>query len=157
MRTMGLGTGWIVLAAAIAAGLLEPRSVVGQDANAQAAPVAAESLERTFTFIGNELRITIAGPGAGTLRVVRGQLGRIEVVARSYGGIPVAALGSDVDGQLVLDSGPAARADYIVTIPRETRLGVRLAGHPGATLSPLDQTASWSWPAHATEPAQKLP
>lgn len=124
----------------------------------QAAPAATESLERTFPFVGNELRVTISGPGAGTLRVARGELGQAGLVARSAGGVPAANLEeSPGRTELTLDSGPAARVDYVLTIPAQARLTVRLAGRPGATLSQLDQAGGWTWPAHAAEPLKQLP
>ncbi len=146
----------VLVAAVLVAGLgMGGASLAAQ--GTQAAP-GAEALQRTFTFVGNELRVTISGPGAGTLRVARGEVGQVGLVARAADGVPAAAL-QDAAGrsEMTLDSGPAARVDYVLTIPADTRLSVRLAGRPAASLSTLEQAGGWSWPAHSAEAPQPLP
>ena len=162
MGRNGMGPGVVVALAMVLAALVPGNGQLAAQgapgAYGQAAPAAPESLQRTFTFVGNDLRVTIAGPGAGTLRVNRGEVGQISVVARSAGGVPAAAL-AEAPGrsEMSLDSGAAGRVDYVLTIPADARLSVRLAGRPAATLSPVDQSGGWSWPAHTAEPLQPLP
>jgi hypothetical protein len=145
-----------VVLTAVCAASLAAQNAPGS--NAQASPAAVESLDRTFPFVGNQLRVTISGPAAGTLRVARGDLGEVGVVARATGGVPAAALDQSTgQSEMTLDSGPATRVDYVLTLPGDARLDVRLAGRPAASLSPIEQNGGWSWPAQAAAPLQPLP
>lgn len=162
----GLGTWGRVVGAAVVvtAVLSSARGVAAQ--GAQSAPPeyrqmsrgAIQTFARSFPFVGNELRVTIHGAAAGRLHVVRGEMGTVNVFSRATGGLALGVLDGPIDqGEMTLESGPASRVDYVLTIPAETRLTVRVAGHPGATLSPLDMTGNWSWGAQPAEPAVALP
>ncbi len=147
----------IMLVSAALAGL--PAAAAAQaPGGAQAAPAAAELMQRTFTFIGTELRVTIAGSAAGTIQVVRGQSGVIALTTRGTGGLPTASLTSDAEpGQLTLSSGTAARVDYVLAVPAGTYVSVHLPGHPAATLGAQEDHAAWSWPGQPGPEIQPLP
>ncbi len=120
-------------------------------AQAAAPPeVQPATLQRAFVFIESELRVTIAGEAPGTIQVVRGELGRIDLTARGMGALPAAGLVGGTPSELTLASAGATRTDYVLVVPADVRVTISRAGQPGVTLGTLDRQARWSWPAQAT-------
>jgi len=124
----------------------------------QAAPAQAQAstMQRAFVFLDDELRVTIAGEAAGTIQVVRGEQGRIDLTASGIGASPAAGLSGNTPSELTLASAGATRADYVLVVPADVRVTISRAGHPGVTLGTLDREARWSWPAEPA-PTPALP
>jgi len=112
------------------------------------------TLQRAFVFLDDALRVTIAGEAPGTIQVVRGERGRIDLTARGLGASPAAGLTGDTPSELTLVSAGAARADYVLVVPADVRVTISRAGHPGVTLGTLDREARWSWPAQPARTAE---
>lgn len=148
---------WILLMGAALAGGPAAASAQAPGA-AQAAPAAADLMQRAFTFIGTELRVTVAGSAPGTIQVLRGEPGIIGLSTRTVGGLPTAALAPDAEpGHLTLSSGTAARVDYVLTVPNGTYVSVHLPGFPSATLGAEEEQAAWSWSAQPGPDIKPLP
>lgn len=138
--------GWPVAATAQAPGAAQP------------APVAADLVQQTFTFIGTELRVTIAGAAGGTIQLVRGAPGMLALRARAVGGLPSAALVPQAEpGELTLTSGTATRVDYVLTVPQNAYVSVHLPGHPAATLGSNEERGAWTWPPQPGPVLKPLP
>ncbi len=131
----------------LAATLALPTAAAAQ----QAAPaeVQPETLQRAFVFLDNDLRVTIAGEAPGTIQVVRGEVGRIDLTARGAGALPAAGLVGGTPAELTLASGGAIRAEYTLVVPPDVRVTISRTGQPGVTLGTLDREGRWSWPAQA--------
>ncbi len=129
---------------------------VGARAQQAAPEYQPATMQRAFVFLEDELRVTIAGEAAGTIQVVRGEQGRIDLTARGAGGAPAAGLVGGSPSELTLASAGATRADYVLVVPADVRVTIARAGQPGVTMGTLDREARWSWPAQAT-PTPELP
>ncbi len=138
----------------VAAALVLPNALAAQEAAPPEAYPA--TFQRAFVFLDSDLRITIAGEAAGTIQLVRGEAGRIDLTARGVGSMPAAGLVGGSPSELTLTSAGATRADYVLVVPGDVRVTVSRAGQPGVTLGTLDREARWSWPAQTT-PTPELP
>ncbi len=134
--------GWQVVL--VGAALALPVGVGAQQPAPEAQPA---TMQRAFVFLDDELRVTIAGEAGGTIQVMRGEQGRIDLTARGMGAAPAAGLVGGTPSELTLASAGAARADYVLVVPADVRVTVNRAGHPGVTMGTLDREARWSWPA----------
>lgn len=124
--------------------------LVPDPAAAQEWQVARES----FTFVGNQLTIHVDAEAPGTLRVIRGAPGSVRVASRTDRGFSAAGLaGND---ELTLTSAGSGAVDYLVTVPDDVRVRVRL---PGATLGESiprrkrSRSFEWSHPDAASRDA----
>ncbi len=134
--------GWQVVL--VGAALALPVGVRAQQAAPEYQPATTQ---RAFVFLEDELRVTIAGEAAGTIQVMRGEQGRIDLTARGVGAAPAAGLLGGTPSELTLASAGATRTDYVLVVPADVRVTIRRAGHPGVTMGTLDREARWSWPA----------
>lgn len=139
------------MAAALVAGL--PAAAATQSAGGAApAPPATESLQRSYVFLSNQLAVTVTGDAPGSIQVLRGENGRLDVSGRALGGLPAAALVSDIVPELTLAAAGSARVQYVLVVPADARVSLRLPGRPAAeTLGTLDRAATWTWPASPAE------
>jgi len=110
---------------------------------ATALPASAQLdvARRSFIFLDTNLTIEVVSENAGALRVLRGEAGIVEVAGRAPGGFPAFALGGREGDNLQLTSIGAADADFVVIVPEDVRVKIRLpksskietAGRPSAT------------------------
>jgi hypothetical protein len=114
---------------------------------AQPAASAPEPVQRSFVYLGHDLRVTIAADAAGTIQVVRGEDGRLDLNGRATGGLATAGLANDARDELTLTSSGASRIDWVLAVPRDVRVSLRLPDQPAATLGTLAPSGSWSWAA----------
>jgi hypothetical protein len=127
------------------------------DAGAQAAPAVARTLERSFTYLGSDLRVTISSGAPGTIELMRGDAGILRLTASASGGLPGAGFdASQTTAELTLSAPGAEKVDYLLEVPTDVRVTVRVAGQPGVTMGTLDRTASWRWQARPST-LQALP
>jgi len=112
-----------------------------------ATPLAAQKdvARRTFTFLDNDLTIEVSDSESGVLQVVRGGRGRVEVAARAPDGIPAFGLGGRGNNALLLTAAGADRVDYVVIVPEDVRIRVRLPGRPVAETAPRGRTSTFTW------------
>lgn len=95
---------------------------------AAAMPVSAQEYgvnRRVFTFLDNEVTIEVAAETGGTLHVVRGEPGRLDVSGRVEGGFSSFALGGR-GNRLRLTAVGGESASFIVVVPEEAYLRVQL-------------------------------
>jgi len=112
-----------------------------------AAPVAAQRdvARRSFTFLDNDLTIDVVGGESGVLQVLRGGNGRIEVAARSAGGIPGFGLGGRDHNALRLTATTAGHVEYLVIAPEDVRIRVRLPGRGTPEVVSRRPSATYTW------------
>lgn len=131
---------------AIAAAVLATLVLVASNASAQSADV----VRRSYTFVATELEIHVVASTPGRLRLMHGGWGEVDVTGRSQDGIVATALGDEngTDGVLTLTCLGGSRADFIVVVPPEVRVRIRLPGQ--TTASVFDRThdvTTYPWPA----------
>lgn len=113
---------------------------------AAAAPAAAQergASHRQFTFLDTDLTIEVLTDLPGTLQVVRGEPGVVDVAGKVPGGLSAAALGGREGDHLRLSAAGGSHADFIVVIPEDVYLRVNLpnqksgelGGRPAATFT----------------------
>jgi hypothetical protein len=106
----------MVLALALAA--------VAGDASAQ----EYQTTRRSYTFMDNRLKVTVAAEAAGELHVIRGERGRVEVAARSDDGFPGFGLAGSPYRELTLTAPGAGRVQYLLVVPGRVSVSVQLPG-----------------------------
>ena len=124
----------LVLAAAIA-----------QSANAQEWSLS----RRAFTFHDHNLTINVISDGSGTLQILRGEAGRVEVAARAPLGIPGFAMGGREGDELRLSAAGAEQVDYLVVVPEDIRVRVRLPHRKNGEVASTRPSANYSWGGEA--------
>lgn len=113
-----------------------------QEASAQ----EREVLRRTFTFIENDLTVEIDAEAPGELQIARGGLGRVDVAARAAEGFAGLGLAGGSADRLVLTAMGAERVQYLVLVPAEVRVKVRIPGSDRTmTVTSWDRVARYSW------------
>ncbi len=129
-----------MVVAALAAGAALPRV-----ARAQQAVVLQPTEHRLFTFLGSSLTVDVQSDAPGTVHVIHGQRGQVEVTARAANGFAGFGI-SDTRERLTLTSAGATRVDYLVVVPEQAAVRVRLPGAGAAqTFGTLERSASYSW------------
>jgi hypothetical protein len=99
-----------------------------------------------LTFIGNTLEIEVLVEVPGTLRLIQGRLGEVDVTARALSGIAGAALSGADHATLQLSAVGAERVEYLVAVPEGAQVRIRLPGRPLVeTLGTLQKTAVYTW------------
>jgi hypothetical protein len=123
------------LFAAFAAGLLVlPTGLAGQEHR------------RSYVFLDNRLDVAVLTTAPGTLHVVRGGRGRIEVASRSTGdGFAAFGLGGGHTRQLSLTGAGTDMLHYLVVVPERVAVRVRLPDGQTVSMTPRQQHASHSW------------
>lgn len=121
-----------------------------------AAPVAAQEWQvarETFPFAGNRLTILVDAETPGTLRIIRGLPGSVRIASRAPMGFTAAGLGER--DELILSSIGTGPVDYMVAVPEEVWVQVRL---PGSTFGEAvasrirSRTFAWGDAASAARP-----
>jgi hypothetical protein len=109
-------------------------------ATAQEWQVSRES----FAFAGHRLTIYVDSETAGTLRVMRGAPGSVRVAGRAPMGFTAAGLAEH--DALTLTAAGAGPVDYMVAVPHEVWVQVRLPGRAlGEAMSGHTRARTFSW------------
>jgi hypothetical protein len=120
----------------------------------QPLPAAAQEFDvarRAYTFLDSHLDIAVIAEAAGTLQVVRGERGRVEVAARSLNGFPGFALGGAPSRQLRLTAPGAQAVDYLVIVPEQVTVRVVLPGSLPVTLPTGAAAGTYKWNSSGAE------
>jgi hypothetical protein len=112
----------------------------------------AQVARRLFTFLDNDVTVEVATDAPGTLQIVRGEDGQIDVAARVPGGLSSAALGGRESDRLRLTAVGGSRADFIVTVPEDTYVRVYLPNHKAGSLASTRGGGSYTWEGRNPQP-----
>lgn len=123
----------IALAAAAAAVRPAPAAAQSHD---------AETVRQTYTFLADRLTVRVDAGVPGTLRLIRGQPGRLEVTARVLRGLPGFGLSDQGGHVLQVTTVGGEHADYILVVPEAVRVLVRLPDRPVAEVVGARQDAA---------------
>lgn len=112
-------------------------------------PAAAQDTgvaRQRFTFLDHNLLIDVQADAPGTLRIVRGQAGMIDAAGSARPGFVSFGLARRGRAELSLTAVRAERVDYIVVVPPDVRVEVRLPGRRDTELlGALRETATFRW------------
>lgn len=101
---------------------------------------------RQYTFIDNRLDIDVVVESAGTLRLIRGMPGSVEVAGRARNGFTGFALGDHNVPELRLSAVGADRVEYLVVVPENVRVRVKIPGRSVAEVfGSTRNAASYEW------------
>ena len=112
---------------------------------------------RSYTFLDDRLIINVIADASGELQVVRGELGRVEVAARSNDGFPGFGIGGDITRELRLTAVGADRVQFLVVVPEHVRVTVRVPGGGETTLASRAQSGRYTWQPPGAELAGPAP
>lgn len=107
---------------------------------------------RLFTYLDRQVTVEVLADIAGTLRVVRGEPGLIEVAGRAPGGLTSAALGGRAGDNLRLTAAGGEQADFIVVVPEDVYLRIKLPGNQTGDLGSTRPGGTFTWPAGGAAP-----
>ncbi len=116
-----------------------------------AAPAVAqqrddETIRQAFTFLGDRLTVWVEADAPGTLRMIRGQGGRLEVAGRARDGFAGFGLSDRVGDELHLTAVSAESVEFLVIVPASVRVTVRLPDRPVAEVfGAFDRMAALRW------------
>ncbi|MFO7893731.1 MAG: hypothetical protein R6U63_08355 [Longimicrobiales bacterium] len=116
-------------------------AVPGTGAAAQEWQVAREQ----FGFAGTRLDIHVDVEAPGSLRLIRGGFGSVRVTSRAQEGFTTSGL-ADHD-RLTLSAVGAGPVDYLVTVPENVWVAVRLPGSTRSDAVARGRTGGWEWNA----------
>lgn len=112
-------------------------------------PVAAQDpgvARQRFTFLDHNLLIEVQTDAPGTLRILRGEAGLIDAAGSASPGFVSFGLAQRGRPRLSLTAVRAERVDYIVVVPPDVRVEVRLPGRRDTELlGSLRETATFKW------------
>ncbi|HEX6558109.1 MAG TPA: hypothetical protein VF021_01565 [Longimicrobiales bacterium] len=100
---------------------------------------------RAFTFLSNDVTVEITSDVPGTLQIVRGQDGMIDVAARVPGGLSSFAMGGTYSDKLRLTAMGGRSAEFIVVVPEQTYVRVRLPNRKGGDVGSTRQGGTFRW------------
>lgn len=100
---------------------------------------------RLFTFLDTKVTVEVLADAPGTLQVVRGEPGRIDVAARVPGGISAVALGGRAGDNLRLTALGGETAEFIVVVPEDVYLRIRLPNNKAGELGSTRPAGSFKW------------
>lgn len=121
-----------------------------------AMPVAAQEWQvarEQFVFAGSRLTIDVDVESRGTLRLIRGAPGNVRVAGRSRDGFTGSGLAED--DHLTLTSAGAGPVDYLVAVPENVWVQVRLRGQSLGDNIARGKSGAWDW--DASPPVQEDP
>ncbi len=122
--------------------------VAGALALAVVMPAAAQErgvARRTFTFLDTDVTVEVTAPMPGTLQIVRGEPGILDVAGRVPGGMSSFALGGRDGDKLRLTAVGGEHADFIVVVPEDAYVRVRLPNRKSGALASTRQGATFTW------------
>jgi hypothetical protein len=110
-------------------------------------PVAAQTdvKRKTYTFLDRNLTIEVVAVQSGSLRILRGEAGLLEVVARAPDGFAGFALGGAQEDQLRLTSVGAQTAEFLVVVPEDARVRVRLPDRQHVEVASARPVTTYTW------------
>ncbi|MGH7471293.1 MAG: hypothetical protein ACRENP_25370 [Longimicrobiales bacterium] len=110
-------------------------------------PAAAQTdvRRRAFTFLDQNLTIQVVSEQAGSLRILRGEAGMVEVVAKTPDGFAGFALGGQQEDQLRLTSVGATAAEFLVVVPEDVRVRVRLPDRQHVEVASVRPLTTYRW------------
>lgn len=97
----------------------------------------------TYAFGGSQLTIRVDAHGPGALQVIRGGSGAVTVAARAPTGFTAGGL--TADEELTLTSAGAGAVQYLVAVPEEVWIDVRLPGHVTTAIGAHAPSRSFHW------------
>jgi len=100
---------------------------------------------RSFTFLENGVTVEVNSDVPGTLQIVRGGDGVIDVAARVPGGLSSFALGGQYNDKLRLTAVGGKSAEFIVVVPEQTYVRVHLPNRKGGEIGSTRPTGSFKW------------
>lgn len=113
-----------------------------------AAPLTAQEWQvarEQFPFAGTRITIQVDTDAPGTLRLIRGEPGSVRVASRAGEGFTSSGLAED--DRLTLSAAGAGPVDYLVAIPENVWVDVRLPGRVMSRSVARGQSGSWEWNA----------
>ena len=127
-----------------------------------ATPLASQEWQvarERFAFAGTRLSIHVDARSPGSLQVIRGAPGSVRVASRATAGLTAAGLASDEE--LTLTAAGTGPVQYVVSVPEEVWIQVRLPGRlRGEAMARHDRSRTFEWnesDAVATHAPQWLP
>lgn len=118
---------------------------------AAARPVAAQQWDvtrRVYTMLDTDLTVDVVTNAPGTLQLMHGQGGQVEVTGRALHGMAASALSSKNGTTLRLSGVGADRVEYIVVVPNNVYVRVKLPDREVAeTFSTMSGSKSYTWQA----------
>ena len=116
-----------------------------------ALPCAAQNVtRRQFTYLNGDITIEVLADMPGTLQVVRGEPGIIDVSSRVPGGLGQAALGGTYEDKLRLSAVGGTQAQFIVSVPEDISLHVVLPNHRSGTVGSMRPGGTFKWAGTAS-------
>jgi hypothetical protein len=104
-----------------------------------------------FAFAGSRLTIRVEAESAGSLRLIRGASGSVQVAGRAHRGFVAAGLSSDEE--LTLSSVGPGPVDYLVSVPEDVWISVRLPGrYSGESVGGRTRSRTFEWTRAAPAP-----
>lgn len=98
-----------------------------------------------FVFPGTRLTIRVDVEAPGTLRLIRGEPGSVQVTSRAQQGFTTSGL-ADSD-RLTLSATGAGPVDYLVAVPENVWVTVRLPGSATSKAVARGRAGRWEWDA----------
>lgn len=132
------------------------RIVIALLAVAVAVPAAAQEWQVArdqFAYAGTRLTIQVDVEAPGTLRLIRGEPGSVRVASRAQEGFTSSGLAED--DRLTLSAAGAGPVDYLVAVPENVWVEVRLPGRALSESAPRGRTGTWEW--NATDRPTRAP
>lgn len=111
-------------------------------------PVAAQEWQvarEQFVFAGSQLTIQVDVESPGTLRLVRGEPGSVRVAGRSRDGFTGSGLAED--DHLTLTAAGSGPVDYLVAVPENVWVRLRLPGETLGENIARGRAGAWDWQA----------
>ena len=113
-----------------------------------AVPAAAQEWQvarEQFTYAGTRLTIKVDVDAKGTLRLIRGAPGTVRVASRSQDGFTTSGLAED--DRLTLSAVGDGPVDFMVAVPENVFVNVRLPGKPLGENVARGRSGTWEWNA----------
>lgn len=118
-----------------------------------AGPAAAQEWQvarESFAFAGSRLTILVEAEAGGTLRVIRGAPGSVRVASRAPQGFTAAGLAER--DELILSAAGVGPVDYMVSVPDEVWIEVRLPGRSfGESMAGRTRSRTFHWTGSARD------
>jgi hypothetical protein len=114
---------------------------------------------RLFTYLDTKVTVEVLADAPGTLQIVRGEPGQIDVAARVPGGVSAFALGGRSGDNLRLTALGGESAEFIVVVPEDVYLRVRLPNNKAAELASTRPAGTFTWagtPAAGAEQSEPI-
>ena len=111
-----------------------------------AAPLAAQEWQvarEEFAYAGTRLTVRVEADAPGTLRLIRGEPGSVRVASRARQGFTTSGLAED--DELTLSAAGDGPVDYLVAVPENVWVVVRLPGRSLGESVPRGRSGTWEW------------